>query len=191
MKTLSYFLTLSLLAVICFNCHKDKPSNVLPPATTDGLNTIGFLVNGQVWTPFYKCTISTSPCGKIMVRYGVDHGAPPRTITMAFGREPEGKPLSYLIIDGLNDYTSSNKYSITTTGDKIDSIHVLFQGGSNPQEYVGPFDGSSFIITKLDFDKRIISGTFHFFLQEYGNGDNKIELMDGRFDLKLDACECH
>ena len=33
-------------------CNKDKiDSNGLPPATQEGKNTLGFLLNGQPWTP--------------------------------------------------------------------------------------------------------------------------------------------
>jgi len=43
--------------IIASNCHKDKfAPAVLPEATQEGKNTIGFSVNGEVWRPYYKCT---------------------------------------------------------------------------------------------------------------------------------------
>ena len=49
-KTLYSFL---ILFIFCFaKCEKDNiDSNGLPPATQEGKNTLGFMLNGQPWTP--------------------------------------------------------------------------------------------------------------------------------------------
>ena len=192
MKTTAQYLVVFVFSISFFNCHKDNPIDVLPPITADGLNTIGFSVNGTVWTPFYQCNVSSNPCGKLEVMYDSQRGAPQHSLVLSFGRKIPNKQLSYLLINGLDDHSGMNQYSITTHGEKIDSVHIEYVGDNSSINYVGPFiKGSSLLITKLDFDKKIIAGTFHFILNEYGNINNTIELKDGRFDLKLDVCECH
>ena len=51
MKKLTYYLAAFLLLIFT-NCKKSKPdSNGLPAVTQEGKNTLGFLLNGQPWTP--------------------------------------------------------------------------------------------------------------------------------------------
>ncbi|MFZ6025669.1 MAG: hypothetical protein ACOYVG_14560 [Bacteroidota bacterium] len=51
MKTVLF--ALCIFTCFCFaKCRKDKlGSNGLPAATQEGKNTLGFLLNGQPWTP--------------------------------------------------------------------------------------------------------------------------------------------
>ncbi len=191
MKTQAQYLVVFILSLSFFNCHKDKPVDVLPPVTTDGLNTIGFTVNGKVWTPFYKCDISSNPCGKLEVKYGLANGGIANSIFMGFSRKTDNKLVSALQIGSKPDYGGSIKYSITTIGDKVDSVNLHYFAEDGFREYIGPVPGSSFIISRLDVEKKIISGTFRFLLVGVSNINDTIDLKDGRFDLKMDACECH
>lgn len=56
MKNILYLILL-IFPVLLYNCGPDnllKPTpepDVLPPITTEGLNTAGCLVNGEVWLP--------------------------------------------------------------------------------------------------------------------------------------------
>jgi len=54
MKHSPYYCVIILLVLssIFATCKKNPTdSNGLPPATQEGKNTFGFLLNGQVWTP--------------------------------------------------------------------------------------------------------------------------------------------
>lgn len=97
--------------------------------------------------------------------------------------------MSYLLV-------SSSFATITTIGDKTDSIGVTYEDKklSNDGYFMGPISGSRFIITKIDFQDQIISGEFEFILREIKNvgtvTDNFITLKEGRFDFKFNACKC-
>ena len=70
-------LTLILIALATYSllasnhCKKDPTSNAkLPPATQEGRNTVGFMIDDEVWVPYYKCRFMGDPCGEISARYG-------------------------------------------------------------------------------------------------------------------------
>jgi hypothetical protein len=181
------FLILILFSplLVASNCHKDKSAPaILPEATQEGKNTIGFSVNGEVWRPYYKCTLSGDPCGEISARYDLPFG-PKNSIDFSFLRSRNGK-LSYLVI-------SAPFTTITFPGEKIDSIGVTFADenrSGNNDAFSGIMPGSNFTITKLDLTNQIISGTFQFILSEDNRSGRTIQLTDGRFDFKFNACIC-
>ncbi|MFC5283728.1 hypothetical protein [Pedobacter alpinus] len=196
MKNLKLF-TLLIAAALAFNsCKKDPTKNaVLPAATQEGKNTVGFILNNEVWVPYAKCGLWLSKaCKKMAVSYGgtnsrnvynqVDEGG----LYLYFGREVDKvNKKSFLSISTFGS-------TITSTGDKIDSIDVFFSGdkiNEASNSYVRILKGSKFIISKLDTDKEIISGEFEFILSENQNGTGKqIILKNGRFDLKMNVCLC-
>jgi len=179
--------------MICFlftGCKKDPTKNAkLPPVTQEGKNTIGFTIDGEVWVPYYECSLMGDPCGEILSRYGEAGGAKPYGIDFGFTRKFQGK-YSHLVI------TSDIIGTITSIGDKIDSVFVNYNDTklSNDGYFIGPMIGSKFIIHKIDFQNQIISGEFEFILRERKNvgtvTDNFITLKDGRFDFKFNACGC-
>ena len=168
-----------------FGCKKDPTKNAtLPAATQEGKNTIGFTINGEVWVPYYKCRSFGNPCGEISATYGVSGGAAPNAFDLQIVREKAGKSSSLT-------FSSSGIGTITTTGNKIDSIGVIFRSETstgNSGYFTSPVNGSRFIITKIDAQAQIISGEFEFILLDGSN--NTIILKDGRFDFKFNACKC-
>ncbi len=91
--------------------------------------------------------------------------------------------------------SSSGIGTITSIGDKIDSILVSYRdenASGNNGDYYGPLFGgaSKFIITKIDYQSQIISGEFELVLLEQNRTGNTITLKDGRFDFKFYACKC-
>jgi hypothetical protein len=186
-------LTLILIALVTYSllasnhCRKDPTSNAkLPPATQEGRNTVGFMIDDEVWVPYYECRFMGDPCGEISARYGEFGGAAPDAIDFQFIRQRDGK-LSALTI------SSSGSGTVTTTGNKIDSISIEFQDetlvGYIPI-FTGPLSGSKFIITKFDPQNQIISGEFTFDLIEQNGSGKIITLKDGRFDFSFNACKC-
>ena len=177
----------SLISFSFIGCKKDPTKNAtLPAATQEGKNTIGFTINGEVWEPYYKCrSFSGDPCGEILARYGASGGAAPNGIDFGFTRMRKDK-MSYLLI-------SSPFATITSVGEKIDSIGVSFTAENstgNNGYFTGPFQGSKFIITKIDFSAQIISGEFEFILRENNGSGNIVTLKDGRFDFRFNTCKC-
>jgi hypothetical protein len=188
MKTSLVILTLSTL-IICFSltgCKKDPTKNAkLPPITQEGKNTIGFTIDGEVWVPYYKCSLMGDPCGEIHASYGETGGASPEGIGFSFTRK-RGNKMSYLIISSVSNNVSS-------VGDKTDSIWVNYvDEGSvgNNRSFTGPLSGSKFIITKFDLQNQIIAGEFSFSLIEQNGSGKILTIKDGRFDFKFNACEC-
>lgn len=47
-----------------------------------------------------------------------------------------------------------------------------------------------FEITKIDMANQIISGIFSFTLYENNGSGRTLEITDGRFDFKMNACLC-
>lgn len=172
---------------IAAKCNKEPVSNTtLPPATQDGKNTVGFTINGEVWVPYAKCGFGQDPCGEISARYGSSGGAAPNGIGFQFARFKNNKSSSLTI------YTWQGN-TISTIGDKIDSIGVEYGGensNGNNDNYSYSRPGSKFIITKIDKQTQIISGEFEFILTEDNQSGKTITLKDGRFDFKFNACKC-
>lgn len=165
-------------------CRKDHINNqILPAETQNGKNTIGFTLNGQVWLPYYTCSLGSDPCGKILARYGTGFGGRANHIGFSFTRRANGK-FSFLQISPILAIST-----ITSTGNKIDSVSVGYFSDER-KNFANVLPGSNLNITKLDTLGKIISGTFHFFLSEYNNPGNTIEIKDGRFDLVFNACLC-
>lgn len=174
------------LVVVCCGCGKDKVTKAeLPPATQEGRNTVGFTLNEEVWSPYYRCRIGSDPCGEISARYSYPFAAP-NGIGFQFARMKNGKSSSLTI------YTWAQN-TISTIGDKIDSIGVEYSGENsegNNDKYAYPQPGSKFVITKIDHQNQIISGEFEFILREQNGSGKEITLKDGRFDFKFNACKC-
>ena len=176
-----------LLASLCSlngRCKKDPPEAVLPPVTNTGNNTIGFVIDGKVWVPYYKCGLGKDPCGEYLADYGQPL-APRSGISFQFERE-RGNVSSSLTI-------TSSFGTITTAGDKIDSLSAAFMdegSNGNSKRYFGPLIGSHFNVTKVDTVSKIISGTFELILLEQNGSGKTITLKNGRFDFRFNACKC-
>lgn len=191
MKTtlLSFLLSAIFLSFLLTACKKDPTKNAkLPPITQEGKNTIGFTIDGEVWVPYYKCRFMGTSCGEINAAY---HEFGENSIDFMFVRQWKNSYSSLYISSA-----GPEPKSITTTGNKIDSIYIRYDDNelSHNGYFVGPMVGSKFMVTKIDFQTQIISGEFEFILREVKNSgivtDNYITLKDGRFDFRLNACKC-
>jgi hypothetical protein len=133
---------------------------------------------------YYKCTFSGDPCGEISANYGLPYNFP-NNIGFQFARQNENT-LSALTVYSL--------VPIYPTGNKYDSIGIEFIGEhstGNNNQFNKPYNSTGkFEITKLDTIKQIISGVFEFTLIEENGSGRTIEIKDGRFDFKMNACKC-
>lgn len=113
-----------VVSVLLLNvsCKKDPTKNaVLPPATQEGKNTVGFTINGEVWVPYYKCQSFSNPCGEISASYDILSGAVANSFDFQVARVRGDKSFSLTI-------SSFGVGTISTVGNKIDSILIDFRG---------------------------------------------------------------
>lgn len=168
MKVLCLYIMLFLLG--CSACKTDvlNPKEELPAATQEGKNTIGFLVDGNIWLPkggfnfpamngFYEngslYLRANRTGGEALNQFGIDHG----------------------YITGLgtfNLYPSDNKRFIST----------FFYIDGKSKYITSSVSSGELNITKLDSINEIISGTFYF--DAVNEAGEIVEIRDGRFDLK-------
>ncbi len=181
MKT--YLLLLSVLLLTAMQCR--KPANPivtdirgLPPATQTGANTIGFLLNGQPWTPE-----GNNGTANLSIDYdpGINNGG--------FGisayriiSQSNSTFLGIGIIDSLNllkaPFTRRlNRISLARAGFSDFNSCTLFSS------YDSVWSEGEISISKLDRNQRIISGTFNVYL--FQNGCDTIKATNGRFDMKF------
>jgi len=172
-------LVTNLIACLCIimlsSCHKDPYQDgtpELPPITMEGKNTLGFLLDGKVWVPYQENPGVFTPTLEFNMDGNVLRG---------------GARLKNNDID--------QKFSITIQVIKeeiiqIDSnyVGVFFINNKNTgfvcNEYRNTTNTSYINISKLDWDDRIIAGTFEFPTMVSGCQDT-ITITDGRFDLKF------
>ncbi|GAA4313763.1 hypothetical protein [Nibribacter koreensis] len=173
------FVSLLLLS----GCKKDDPTKnaKLPEATQEGRNTVGFtLEGGEVWVPYFECGMGQDPYGKYSARVSYPF-ANQNGIDFLFARSDK-KVLSYLTI------STALIGTVTSVGEKIDSVGVFFKSESFESYGDLPQPGSRFIITKIDKMNQIISGEFHLILKD--KTGKTVTLSNGRFDFKFNACAC-
>jgi hypothetical protein len=178
MKTKTYTLLLAALLGLSQCKKKDvAPVDQLPAATQTGANTIGCLVNGQVWTPAgyngsSNYTVSYDPAFKL------------GTLNIAAYRYANSQAKQELIgvfSDSL--LPSTGRYKLRTSG-----YHgAVFANGPTGCFYnstgAADYCRGELIITRLDRAVGIISGTFEFTLAK--PGCDTVRITQGRFDQRL------
>lgn len=172
-STALYLLFISIL-IIYSSCEEDEsPMDKLPPATREGLGTFGCLVNREAWTPEGYTGISN-----------LDISYDPRWQQGSFDIA------TYRILSKENQQFI-HIYSIGV--DKVGTYELnnVDQGAATLDHSLGcsynrdpsTFREGSLTITKLDLNKRIISGTFEFTLAK--PECDTIKVAEGRFDMKI------
>jgi hypothetical protein len=175
------------LSLFLTNCGPESPfiepePEELPPITTEGLNTAGCLVNGELWLP--------KPGGGL--KPGIDCEYYPRIE----GSDP--RSWGVLQLDLANymkmDFLYLGFDSLFTTGKKelyFNHGDLKMSGGGggeyrngatfwttlNPNNYM--------TILKLDTVNNIISGTFQFDAINENDDTDTIKIREGRFDVKF------
>jgi hypothetical protein len=175
MKTLAFFSTLLLLLA----CKREAPQPIdqLPPATQEGANTFGCLVDGEVWLPESDSWLDV-----------------PWTASYSNG-------LSYLIFsatDEINDsgfrfsfpsdFGTSGLIRAEGTYELIyvrNQRYIYFRKGNTFYRPDSTYNGA-LTITKLDtLEGRFVSGTFYFDAVNENDSTDIVQITDGRFDLKF------
>lgn len=158
------------------NCKKNNPESGLPPATQEGKNTCGFLLNGKVWLPRGDNGYANLVCDYDETFIG---GA--FNIT---GYRYEPNKRSFFGVTG-RDITNTGIYKLNISPDKKGDISIDANSKYCIYEWYDtiPNHNAYLNITKLDKVKRIVSGTFEFALIK--PGCEEVRITQGRFDMKF------
>ncbi len=169
MKTKSAILILIASLFWLISCEeKEKVWTELPPATQTGANTIGCMVDGQLWAtgkipgyterPGMMASYTIYKTDSIVLEY--------------YSRSRDTSEFGFTVINpkiGLNKiyYVGCSFSSISFCND----LTALNTTGIN--------------ITKLDTEKHIFSGTFNFEVYCVNDSSEKVNLTDGRLDVYM------
>lgn len=170
----------SIYCIFCFaQCKKSNPdSNGLPAPTQEGKNTLGFLLNGQTWTPQ-----GNNGTGNLSLDYDATF---------------QGGIFNLSAYRNVSN-TNGSRQSLTMYGDSVQSpqriilpnknkFGLTFWDEANHCTY-DTFDSTTniingyFDIQKLDKINRIFSGEFQIKFIKAGCTD--VQISQGRFDLKF------
>lgn len=181
MKNFLFILTSCICLAACKKHHNqpkaDNPYG-LPNATQSGKNTLGFLLNGEPWTPKgYNGTANLSIDFDERINNGIVGIVSYRTVSASdktqfilgiddslnFKSAPFSLSISISSAGGLS-------FSTKTYCDILHTDATVYQTGN-------------INITRLDRSARIISGTFEGVLFKQTCGDT-LKITNGRFDMK-------
>ena len=179
---MTYRLPALLLAALLglSQCQKKDPDPVdqLPPATQTGAGTFGCLVNGQPWTPQgndgtsnYSVSYDVTPAGGVLAIqtyriYGKANDEFQNIVLFANQIAGAG---SFSFRSPQRTRASVNDQKTNCYWSSRDSATTYRRG--------------QMVITRLDRQAGIVSGTFAFTL--YKPGCDSIRVTQGRFDKKL------
>ena len=170
------FSLIALLALILFFDSCDPFESVkkeeLPPATQEGKNTFGCLVNGRVWLP-------RGNNGKTNLDASYDPSYQNGSLDVG----------AYRIYDSVDQFIAIGGKNINTVGEYLFSSQsdagALLNDKKTNCSYNDPDNiiSGNLNITRLDVNGRIISGTFEFSLAK--SDCDTVKVTEGRFDMKF------
>jgi len=173
MKTLTRYLLVACLPLLLIACEREAPQPVdqLPPATQEGANTFGCLVDGELWLPESDSWLDVPWTASFYQG------------TLFIKAKNASKPsaFSFELLDRVH---SEGTYVL---------LHEPWNGGQfirfSEGESVYRPDSTHFgylTITKLDTSEPyFVSGTFYFDAVNENDSTDIVQITDGRFDLKF------
>jgi hypothetical protein len=176
----NYLLLLAALLGLS-QCKNNSPTptpinqvELLPPATQTGRETFGFLLNGRAWN------LNGNPSRPA---FTADYTYP-RLQLRAIGGIDSTNTAGLLVGGTINIYIiNANSTGTYVVSDK-DSSSVEYTGyNSGPSKCLYSTDNThlaTVTVTRLDFNARIVSGTFSFILET--PGCKNVVVTQGRFD---------
>jgi hypothetical protein len=181
--------TCGLLLAGCTNSTTPEPALLLPPATTVGANTLGFQVDGRVWTTYGQTCVFSGPCRD-------------NTLSASVGRRPAGLQ-TLLVTTQLRtaQYTESFLLQLDSVkGPGIYHCSPHFTGLVSPlpsgfalqdnrtteathRLALSTATASRIVLTQVDTVRHIIAGTFEGQLRQTWTPYLTSQLTQGRFDI--------
>lgn len=165
------------LAIFTGSCSKEKscddPIDCLPPITQTGANKAGCLVNGKALVPGGR-GINTGSVLKAQYNFsGEDDSA----FGLAIRNRTSGGSKMMLIVIRNKKLVEGAIYELKSEGsNSFGSYKDRFDGFVTNEDHRGEL-----IISRIDMEKRIVSGTFWF--DAVNNEGEIVEIRNGRFDV--------
>ena len=158
-----------LCASSCESCKDEevKEWTELPPETQTGANTIGCLVEGELWATGKLPGRPFTPSMDTYYIIDID------STLLAIYAEGRKGMMSFLIINpqiGENKASVGARFNLKPECERFSEENL-----------------SSVYITRLDTIARVVSGRFAFELPCEKNKENVIRITEGRFDMYLDG----
>lgn len=162
------------------SCDKNNDKDVLPPATQEGKNTFGCLINNVVWLPEGYVTFPSPNLNADITETQFSINA----------KRSEGQYISIDIQQPLTVGTYYLKDSLYSN--KTNKCYAVY-GNQADNSYFQTNSVSNGVleIMKYDPQRRIVSGNFRFVASKFkilGTNpanfkDSTISIMEGRFDI--------
>lgn len=169
-----YFIFLILTTLIS-GCEKEKEVPVLPPITQTGEGTFACRIDGEIWIA--KNRLFGSPIGASNNQW--------EDKRWVIGGSAESSGISIQVCkDSVLIGESTLKGSFEIEGNC--SNGMIYMEGYTPQTasfQTSLKDTGKIYISRFDTINRIISGTFYF--DAVNSLGEKVEIRDGRFDVKF------
>lgn len=170
---------------------KAEPTLVLPPATAVGANTLGFEIDGRVWTTYGQyCTGLFGGNCKNNFLYASSYRFPGgrRKLSISTSLDTHKYHESFeLEIDTLRGpgvYSAglARTFPISALGKNL--YDPSLTDGNNQYFYVGGASNSvRIVLTRVDTVQRIVSGTFEGRLEDISAPGKYVAIRQGRFDV--------
>ena len=180
------FLYAGLLLGLLASCKKeDTPLQQLPPATQEGKQTAGWLLEDRAWIP-KRSTISTGD--PVNGYWRKTRGGRSLSISFRQFSKDEVWGVSFFVPDirQAGIFTLNQLPAITSGLRNAGYGHCYYtQPGPAVSYYTGPDAPGQLIITRFDTTNNIVSGTFEMTPRQDGGGPT-VEVTHGRFDLHFD-----
>ncbi|MBD3748435.1 MAG: hypothetical protein IE931_02965 [Sphingobacteriales bacterium] len=180
-----YLLLIGFLLFSGMQCKKDATGiDALPPATQEGKETFGCLVNGEAFTPkgyifnpdggptlssYYQYLNSSTAQGfyfNLSARY--KKSGPNKSVSIGADNVIIKQGQTYI----LKNYQNSNEI--------YGSYAIISNGLINEYSTINDYKGELYI-SKFDELNQIVSGTFWF--DAVNDKGDKVEVREGRFDV--------
>lgn len=173
---------LFLLYSIIFFTHcgdpMPDPEPMLPPITLEGKNTLGFLLNGQVWLPEVPFPDLS---GSIRLACGISLNTKDLVVhTTRFNDS-----MKQTLIFGIDSISSIGDYKFNSWKNIfIDQKGQCITQGKDFSYDIDTLKPNKFIVNFIDYNQQIISGSFIIYLTNFDCIDS-LEISEGRYDLKF------
>lgn len=193
----NYFLLLfTAFTLSCCNNDDNTSQDQLPPITSTGANTAGCIINGKVLIPKNGSqAIGGSPA------YGLTTGAgsnfhPPTIgndyfyVRIANLRDNGGDDV-YLHINNMSlgaityNLEQSNNDYFDDAPNNPQIIAHIYDGVNLGKTFLSGANSGTISITRFDYPNGMYSGIFNATLYNKDNPSEKIQVTDGRFDIKI------
>ena len=184
------FLGACLLLGGCPRSKTPEPTLRMPPATAVGANTLGFQVDGRVWTTYGQTCVFSGPCRDNTLSARVDRG-PGGLLRLLVSTQlttpqyAEDFLLQVDSVQGPGSYRCAPQFTGTVrpvpTGFALQDNRTT---EATQRLALSTAATGRIVLTQVDTVRRIMAGTFAGQLRQTGAPNATRELTQGRFDIR-------